>query len=40
MLGASLSYYYSTPLGPLGGSIGYCNRTKNFYYYINLGFVF
>ena len=39
-LGASLSYYYSTPLGPLGGSIGYSNRTKKFYYYINLGFVF
>ncbi len=40
MLGASLSYYYTTLFGPLGGSIGYSNLTKKFYYYINLGFVF
>lgn len=39
-LGASLSYYYTTMLGPLGGSIGYSNLTKKFYFYINLGFVF
>ena len=40
MIGGSLSYYYTTMLGPLGGSIGYSNLTKKFYYYINLGFVF
>ena len=40
MIGASLSYYYSTMFGPLGGSVGYSNLTKKFYYYINLGFVF
>ena len=40
MLGGTLSYYYTTMLGPLGGSIGYSNVTKKFYYYINLGFVF
>ena len=40
MLGAQLSYYYNSIFGPLGGSIGYSNLTKRFYYYINLGFVF
>ena len=40
MLGASLSYYYNTMFGPLGGSIGYSNLTKKFYFYVNLGFVF
>ena len=40
MLGVSASYYLNTMFGPLGGSIGYSNLTKKFYYYINLGFVF
>lgn len=40
MVGGTLSYYYKTLFGPLGGSIGYSNLTKMFYYYINLGFVF
>ena len=40
MLGASASYYLNTMFGPLGGSIGYSNLTKKFYYLINLGFVF
>ncbi len=40
MIGGSLSYYYTTMLGPLGGSVGYSNLTKKFYFYINLGFVF
>ncbi len=40
MLGTSLSYYYNTMFGPLGGSIGYSNLTKKFYFYINLGFNF
>ena len=40
MLGGSLSYYYTTMLGPLGGSVGYSNQTKKFYFYINLGYVF
>lgn len=40
MLGGSLSYYYNSIFGPLGGSIGYNNLTRKFYYYINLGFVF
>ena len=40
MLGASLSYYYNTMFGPLGGSIGYSNLTEKFYFYVNLGFLF
>lgn len=40
MLGGSLSYYYNSMFGPVGGSVGYNNLTKSFYYYINLGFIF
>ena len=40
MLGASMSYYYNTLLGPLGGTVGYSNVTKEPMYYINMGFVF
>lgn len=39
-LGGSLGYYFNTPFGPLGGSVGYSNISKGFYYYINLGFEF
>ena len=28
LVGGQLSYYYNTIFGPLGGSIGYSNRTK------------
>ena len=40
LLGSSLSYYYNTMFGPLGASVGYSNKTKEPYFYINLGFVF
>ena len=40
MLGGSVSYYYNTMFGPLGGSLGYSNLTKKLYFYVNLGFVF
>ena len=40
LLGTSLSYYYNTMFGPLGASIGYSNKTREPYFYINLGFVF
>jgi len=40
MLGGSLSYYYNTPFGPLGATLGYCNMTKEPLFFINLGFVF
>lgn len=39
-LGGSLGYYFNTPFGPLGGSVGYSNISKGFYYYVNLGFEF
>lgn len=40
LLGTSLSYYYNTMFGPLGVSVGYSNKTREPYFYINLGFVF
>ena len=40
MLGAALSYYYNSPAGPIGGSLGYSNVTEKVYFYFNLGFVF
>ena len=40
LLGTSLSYYYNTMFGPLGASIGYSNKTREPYFYVNLGFVF
>jgi len=40
LLGFTLSYYYSTIFGPVGGSVGYSNKTKDPYFYINLGYVF
>lgn len=39
-LGGSLGYYFNTPFGPLGGAVGYSNISKDFYYYVNLGFEF
>ena len=39
-LGGSLSYYYNTMFGPLGGSVGYSNISRDFYYYVNLGYQF
>ena len=40
LLGTSLSYYYNTMFGPLGASVGYSNKSKEPYFYINLGYVF
>ena len=40
LLGGSLSYYYNAVFGPLGASVGYSNKTKEPYFYINLGYVF
>jgi len=40
LIGTSLSYYYNTMFGPLGASVGYSNKTKEPYFYINLGYVF
>ncbi len=40
MHGYSLSYAYNSIFGPLGASLGYASRTKELYFFINLGFVF
>ena len=40
MLGTAVSYYYNSPSGPIGASLGYSNVTEKIYFYFNLGFVF
>ena len=40
LVGGQLSYYYNTIFGPLGGSIGYSNRTKKAYFFLSLGYEF
>ena len=40
MMGSTLSYYYSSILGPVGASVGYSNVTKKPYFYLNIGYVF
>jgi NTE family protein len=40
LLGGQIAYNYNTMFGPLGASLGYSNRTKKPYLYINLGYEF
>ena len=40
MLGAQLAYYNNTIIGPVGATIGYSNKTKEAYFYLNIGYVF
>ncbi len=40
LLGGQIAYYYNTMFGPLGASLGYSNRTKEPYFYLNLGHEF
>ena len=40
MLGGQIAYYYNTIIGPVGANIGYSNRTKEPYFYLNLGYEF
>ena len=40
LLGCQAAYYLNTMFGPLGASIGYSNRTKKPYIFVNLGFEF
>ena len=40
IIGNQFAYFYDTVFGPLGATIGYSNRTKTPYLYINLGYVF
>ena len=40
LIGVQAAYYYKTPFGPAGASVGYSNRTKKPYFYLNLGYEF
>ena len=40
VIGGQLSYYYNTIFGPAGLSVGYSNRTKHPYFFLNLGYEF
>ncbi|MBQ7461082.1 MAG: patatin-like phospholipase family protein [Bacteroidaceae bacterium] len=40
LFGVQGAYYYKTMFGPLGATLGYSNRTKNPYFYLNLGYEF
>ena len=40
ILGVQAAYYYNTLFGPVGATLGYSNRTKEPYIYVNLGYEF
>lgn len=40
IVGAQAAYYYNTIVGPVGATIGYSNRTKKPYFFLNLGYEF
>ncbi len=40
LLGWQAAYYYNTMFGPVGVALGYSNRTKKTYIYLNLGYEF
>ena len=40
ILGVQGSYFYNTMFGPVGALVGYSNRTKKPYIFLNIGFVF
>ena len=40
LLGGQIAYYYNTIVGPVGATIGYSNRTKQLYFFLNLGYEF
>jgi len=40
LLGGQIAYYYSTIVGPIGATLGYSNRTKKPYFFLNLGYEF
>lgn len=40
LLGIQAAYYYNTMFGPVGATIGYSNRTKKPYFFLNLGYEF
>ncbi len=40
LLGVQAAFYYNTIAGPVGASLGYSNRTKKPYFFLNLGYEF
>jgi NTE family protein len=40
LLGGQVAYYYNTIIGPVGATLGYSNRTKQPYFFLNLGYEF
>ena len=40
LFGTTLSYYYNTMFGPIGAVVGYSNKSKEPYLFINFGYVF
>ena len=40
LLGGQVAYYYKTLFGPVGATLGYSNRTKKPYFFLNLGYEF
>ena len=40
LLGAQLAYCFKTLIGPIGATLGYSNRTKEPYFYLNIGYDF
>ena len=40
LLGGQIAYCYNTMFGPLGATVGYSNRTKKLYFFLNLGYEF
>jgi NTE family protein len=40
LLGIQGAYYYNTMFGPVGATVGYSNRTKKPYIFLNIGYEF
>jgi len=40
LIGAQGAYYYKTLFGPMGATLGYSNRTKKAYIFLNIGYEF
>jgi NTE family protein len=40
ILGGQIAYYYNTIFGPLGATLGYNNRSKKPYFFLDLGYEF
>ena len=40
LFGVQAAYFYNTIFGPVGAALGYSNRTKEPYFYLNLGYEF